>query len=298
MTAMTAVTETRPGHSSHSTYATYRPREPAERHHSQEEPVAVKGTSAPWPATATTVEVEKPAKAASAARAGKSEAAAGPGESPADRPLLGLSRGARRAGRRRQRGAVARGCGGREQHALLVGRKPCSDVREPEEDAGADEVEERGGSEPRPLPHDLPILAPAARAAVLERVARPRARRCARRSRSAPRRAGAGQRPRTDRVRESRTRRDRFDRPLPGRGGEVRGFDQPARRSRYLVPRKASLRSRGRRDLPRPTCSVPPSLKPPPDTALRAGAPHGLPRQRLVRSAVSANPSTVGRSQA
>ena len=48
----------------------------------------------------------------------------------------------------------------------------------------------------------------------------------------------------------------------------------------------------------RPTCNVPPSLKPPPDAALRAGAPHGLPRQRLVRSAVSANPSTVGRSQA
>ena len=197
MTAMTAVTETRLGHSSHSTYATYRPRvgEPAERHHSQEEPVAVKGTSAPWPATATTVEVEKPVEAASAARAAESEAAAGlagwwctrkrrvpNGESSADRPLLGLSRGARRAGRRRQRGAVARGCGGREQHALLVGRKPCSDVREPEEDAGADEVEERGGGEPRPLPHDLPVLAPAAR------------------------RAGAGQRPRTDRVRGSRTR--------------------------------------------------------------------------------------------
>ena len=245
---MTAVTETRLGHSSHSTYATYRPRvgEPAERHHSQEEPVAVKGTSAPWPATATTVEVEKPVEAASAARAAESEAAAGlagwwctrkrrvpNGESSADRPLLGLSRGARRAGRRRQRGAVARGCGGREQHALLVGRKPCSDVREPEEDAGADEVEERGGGEPRPLPHDLPVLAPAAH------------------------RAGAGQRRRTDRVRGSRTRRDRFDRPLPGRGGEVCGFDQPARRSRYLVPRKASLRSRGRRDLPRPTCSVP-----------------------------------------
>ena len=29
---------------------------PAEGHRSQEEPVAVKGTSAPWPATATTVE--------------------------------------------------------------------------------------------------------------------------------------------------------------------------------------------------------------------------------------------------
>lgn len=67
----------------------------------------------------------EPASAAGAARAGESEAAAGlagwgcahkrwvpNGESPPVRPRLGLSRGAYRAWR--QRGAVARGCGGRE----------------------------------------------------------------------------------------------------------------------------------------------------------------------------------------
>ena len=59
----------------------------------------------------------------------------------------------------------------RKHHPLLVGRQPGGHVREAQEDAGADEVEEGRGGEPRTLPDHLAVLAPAARAPVLERLA-------------------------------------------------------------------------------------------------------------------------------
>ena len=57
-----------------------------------------------------------------------------------------------------------------QHHMLLVVGQPCGHVRESEEHGVADEVEESGGNQARPLPHHLAVLAASAVAPVLHRV--------------------------------------------------------------------------------------------------------------------------------